>query len=265
MQLFEVCARHRSDRGTISVRLIVLSAVSLVVVAALTLTHLSSSEPPARQPKVTRVLDKLARDGEDRRPRVGKILDRLAAGRELKAADKGDSPTKGTRAAATRGIAVPKDLYSPLGTMTIRSIGLKTPFFNGVFDEIVEEGPGHWPGTPLPGAPGNAAFAGHRTTYTHPFGDLDLLKPGDVVVTKIGRNDPVRFKVFRTTIVPEAEYADFVLKQPERRKARLITLFACHPKGYRTHRIVVQAKAPPLSEQQEDDAPSNDKAERRGT
>ncbi len=263
MHFLQLFARDRSDRGAISIRLLALSVASLVVVAALALTYLSSSEPPPQQPKVTRVLDKLDRDNKERKPRVSRILDRLAAGRDVRAADKGDSPTKGTRAAATK-VVLSKDLYSPLGKMTIPSIGLKTPFFNGVFDEIVEGGPGHWPGTPLPGAPGNAAFAGHRTTYTHPFGDLDLLKPGDLVITKIGRNDPVRFKVFRTTIVPEAEYADFVLKQPAKPKARLITLFACHPKGYRTHRIVVQAKAPPLSEHQGADGPSNDSSERRG-
>lgn len=191
------------------------------------------------------MLDELGQDNQ-RKPKVGRILDKLSAGR-----GKGDSPTKGEPAAAKRAIAIPKELYSPLGEMTIPAIGLRTPFFNGVFDEIVEEGPGHWPGTPLPGAPGNAAFAGHRTTHTHPFGDLDLLTRGDVVITKIGRTEPVRFTVYRTTIVPEANYADFVLKQPSKRGVRMITLFACHPKGYRTHRIVVQAKAQPIAEQQQ--------------
>ena len=95
MHFFQVSARSRSDRGAISIRLIALSAASLVVVAALVLTYLSSSEPPPQQPKVTRVLDKLDRDNKERKPRVSRILDRLAAGRDVRAADKGDSPTKG--------------------------------------------------------------------------------------------------------------------------------------------------------------------------
>ena len=39
----------------------------------------------------------------------------------------------------------------------------------------LRKGPGHYPDTPLPGVMGNMAIAGHRTTYGHPFGDLDQL------------------------------------------------------------------------------------------
>ena len=42
-------------------------------------------------------------------------------------------------------------------------------------------GPGHYPTTPLPGEAGNAAIAGHRTTYLHPFYSLDALVPGDLI------------------------------------------------------------------------------------
>ncbi|MGI8519760.1 MAG: class E sortase, partial [Actinomycetota bacterium] len=104
-------------------------------------------------------------------------------------------------------------------------------------------GPGHWPGTPIPGNAGNSVFAGHRTTFTAPFADLDLLRPGDPVTTRVGRNPPITYRVSRTTVVPESEYVDFVLKQPKKRRARILTLFACTPKGQRTHRIVVSAHA----------------------
>src|ERR1035441_9851797 len=42
-------------------------------------------------------------------------------------------------------------------------------------------GPGHYAGTPLPGQPGNAAIAGHRTTYLHPFYSLDQVAAGDPI------------------------------------------------------------------------------------
>ena len=42
-------------------------------------------------------------------------------------------------------------------------------------------GPGHYPGTPLPGEAGNVAIAGHRTTYLHPFYNLNELVPGDAI------------------------------------------------------------------------------------
>ena len=44
---------------------------------------------------------------------------------------------------------------------------------------ICASGPGHYPGTPLPGEAGNVAIAGHRTTYAHPFYDLNAVAPGD--------------------------------------------------------------------------------------
>ena len=38
------------------------------------------------------------------------------------------------------------------------------------------------PETPLPGQEGNAAIAGHRTTYGAPFNRIDELKPGDEII-----------------------------------------------------------------------------------
>lgn len=131
----------------------------------------------------------------------------------------------------------------PVGRITIPAIDIDAPYRLGAHADIVQLGPGLWPATPFPGEAGNAVFAGHRTTYTHPFADLDLLDEGDRIHTTIqGRRHTV-FKVFRTTIVSEAAYADFVLDQPQHPGARMITLFACTPKGSRSHRIVIQAKA----------------------
>jgi LPXTG-site transpeptidase (sortase) family protein len=144
--------------------------------------------------------------------------------------------------------ATPDGVNLPVGRMVIPAIGLDTAFRLGVHDAIVRLGPGLWPGTPLPGVPGNAVFAGHRTTYSHPFANLDLLERGDVIVTRVPGLGRTVFRVFRIAIVPEAEYAEFVLRQPEEAGARVITLLACTPKGQRTHRIVVQGRARPTDE-----------------
>jgi LPXTG-site transpeptidase (sortase) family protein len=145
--------------------------------------------------------------------------------------------------------AKPRGVNVPVGRMAIPDIGLATPFRLGVHDSVVQLGPGLWPGTPLPGVPGNAVFAGHRTTHTRPFGDLDLLELRDLIVTRVPGLGRTEFRVFRTSIVPEAEYAEFVLRQPKAARARVITLFACTPKGQRTHRIVVQGRARPTDEE----------------
>lgn len=132
--------------------------------------------------------------------------------------------------------------YTPLGRIRIDSIGLDVEYAAGVHPEVLERGPGHWPGTADPGQAGNAVLSGHRTTYTSPFGDLDLLAPGDTIT--VGRDgSSVSFRVTGTTVVPESEYVEFVLRKPADPTARQLTLFACTPKGDRTHRIVVQALA----------------------
>jgi sortase A len=132
---------------------------------------------------------------------------------------------------------------APLGSIAIPSVELDVEFASGVYDEVVARGPGHWPGTPLPGTPGNAVLSGHRTTFTKPFADLDRLVPGDEIRSTLGPRDAVIYEVSATTIVPEADYVDFILRPPANPDELELTLFACHPKGQRTHRIIVQARA----------------------
>lgn len=138
--------------------------------------------------------------------------------------------------------------YTPLGRIGFPTTGLDVEFAGGVQPSVLERGPGHWPGTAMPGQVGNSVLSGHRTTYTHPFADLDLLNVGDpIAVRPTGAAAPTVYRVTETTIVLEAEYVDFVLRQPAEPTVQELTLFACHPKGDRTHRIVVRAVAEPLT------------------
>ena len=70
-----------------------------------------------------------------------------------------------------------------IGTIKIPKIGVDKIFVEGTGRDDLKKGPGHYPGTPLPGQVGNAAIAGHRTTYGQPFFDLDQLDAGDEIVT----------------------------------------------------------------------------------
>jgi sortase (surface protein transpeptidase) len=54
----------------------------------------------------------------------------------------------------------------------------------GTAQEELAQGPGHYPGTALPGEQGNFAVAGHRVGRGSPFLDLDTLRPGDPVVVE---------------------------------------------------------------------------------
>jgi LPXTG-site transpeptidase (sortase) family protein len=149
-----------------------------------------------------------------------------------------------TAAAAARVRTTPGP-YQRLGRVAIPRVHLDVAFGEGVFAKTLEKGPGHWPGTPMPGQNGNAVLSGHRNTHTAPFKYLNLLKHGDKVVVTLAGGKPVTFLVKDTTIVREAKFKDFVLRQPKEADARTVTLFACHPEGNPVYRIVIRAAAKP--------------------
>ncbi|HZJ50158.1 MAG TPA: class E sortase [Actinomycetota bacterium] len=215
---------------------LVASAVSVLFLVGIGLAYWGpSSAPGGRDASPSPA-------GTLQQPRVLEVLDDL---RKEENGRGSDAPVKlsDEKVKLKKPFAVRDGNYSALGIMRIPAIGLKTKFYSGVVDEVVENGPGHWPGTPNPGNAGNSVFAGHRTTFTAPFADLNLLQPGNRITTKVGRNAGVTYRVLRTTVVAESEYVDFVLRQPKKKRVRILTLFACTPKGQRTHRIVVSARA----------------------
>ncbi len=123
-----------------------------------------------------------------------------------------------------------------IGTVTIPKIGLVTPIYEGIWLTVIDHGPGHWPGSAVPGQRGNTVFAGHRVTHTHPFLDVDLLAPGDRVVFTMP-NGVFTYAVTGTTIVTPDEIS---IVYPT--ATPTMTLFACHPKHSAAERIVVKGK-----------------------
>src|SRR5438874_2090686 len=77
-------------------------------------------------------------------------------------------------------VAIPEN-GDAVGHLLIPKIGLDAYVIEGVDVADLRQGPGHYPGTSLPGQEGNAAIAGHRTTYGAPFGDLDQLAKSDEI------------------------------------------------------------------------------------
>jgi len=125
------------------------------------------------------------------------------------------------------------------GTISIPRIGLAMAFVEGTSRDDLKKGPGHYPGTPMPGTIGNAAIAGHRTTYLHPFWGLDNLEPGDdiIVETLAGTFD---YQMTKQLIVKPTDVW-VVANTPDPQ----LTLTACHPKGSASQRIVIKAKLVP--------------------
>ena len=81
------------------------------------------------------------------------------------------------------------------------------------------------------------AIAGHRTTYGHPFHDLDLLQPGDRITleTPIGKCTYELREPWKVVLPTDTAVVDNTPGE-----ARL-TLTTCHPKGSARRRLVVTA------------------------
>jgi sortase A len=106
----------------------------------------------------------------------------------------------------------------------------------GTSASVLANGPGHYPGTPLPGQRGNVAFAAHRAGHGSPFLDFDRLRPGDVVELRQGETTWTYVVDTEPVIVPAI--ADWVLDPLEGRR---LTLTTCWPKYGSEKRMYVRA------------------------
>ena len=154
--------------------------------------------------------------------------------------DEDDEPatdtTPTTQAKVDFTIEEAGDEGSTLGRMVIPAIGIDEVMFEGVLRDTLKMGPGHMPGTPVPGQPGNAVVSGHRTTYGRPFYDLDALEPGDRIEVETATGKHI-FEVRRSLIVLPTDV--FVT---ESRPGAWLTLTTCHPRFSAAERLVIQAE-----------------------
>ena len=169
-------------------------------------------------------------------PLVTRMLDDLRDGRKPESQDQ---PLAGASIKVIR--ASPDNPYA-IGELSIPAIDLRTEVYEGVNETALKQGPGHWPGTPALGEPGNFVLSGHRSTETKPFLYLDRLSRGDVITMNQGTSR-YRFAVDTVTIVPQKRYVPYVLQPPNKPNTQMITLFACNPITAHYQRIVVRARA----------------------
>lgn len=136
-------------------------------------------------------------------------------------------------------VRVPSNPYAaePLvevGTIEIPKIGLTHTVFEGISLRTIDRGPGHWPGTAMPGQVGNAVFAGHRVTHSRPFRNIDQLVPGDEVIFHVNGTRTTYAVTGSEVVTPKALH---IVNQTPTPTA---TLFACHPPGSARFRYVVR-------------------------
>jgi sortase A len=101
---------------------------------------------------------------------------------------------------------------------------------------------GHYDSTQMPGAVGNFAIAGHRTTHGAPFGSIADLRVGDEIYVQTAKGyytytfrnlqyvKPTQVQVLQ--VVPDAPVVSTTSTD------RLITLTSCNPKFSAAERII---------------------------
>ena len=134
----------------------------------------------------------------------------------------------------------------PLGEayaqLLIPSIGVNFMVVQGTEYEDLKMGPGHYADTADPwDDTGRVGIAGHRTTYLHPFFNLDNVSEGDRITlrTEFGTFD---YTVDRVFVVPEYGSGK-VLEQTD---APTLVLTTCNPKYLSYERLIVTATRDPV-------------------
>jgi len=167
----------------------------------------------------------------------------------------------GATAATPREDLVEPAVGRPLAVLHIPRLGedYSRVILEGVSEDQLSQGPGHYVGTALPGQQGNLAIAGHRVGKGSPFLDADQLVPGDPIVVETAQNwyvyrvlgdaatgdytaDPSGIpgqQIVRPTevsvIAPTPGAADPALT------GAYLTLTTCHPKYSARQRLIVHA------------------------
>jgi len=137
--------------------------------------------------------------------------------------------------AAGQGAHVlPGDAYA---VIQIPRIGLDMVVVQGTDYESLKKGPGHYLDTADPwDHTGRVGIAGHRTTYLHPFFDLNEVQPGDPITLQTAYGT-YTYAVTRNFVLPEAT-AGVVLQQTER---PTLVLTTCNPRYASSERLIVEA------------------------
>ena len=153
-------------------------------------------------------------------------------------------PVEPAPAVSTRGptrvpVARPVDTGEALAALRVPRFGADWSWVavEGTALDQLADGPGHYRGTPLPGARGNVAFAAHRAGHGDPFLDFDTLRTGDAVLLE---QAGVRW-TYRLVTAPRIVPVDatWVLRASRDRE---LTLTTCWPRYGSSKRMFVRAR-----------------------
>jgi sortase A len=134
-----------------------------------------------------------------------------------------------------QALTLPK-LGDTVAKLSIPRLGAELYVFEGTDTKDLRLGPGHMPGTAMPGSSGNCVIAGHRDTH---FRLLKDIRQGDAIVLET-RSGRFVYTVDDTSIVRPTNTSAL---QPTR--SAVLHLITCYPfyyLGNAPKRFIVHAK-----------------------
>ena len=131
----------------------------------------------------------------------------------------------------------------PIARLRIRSAGIDAVVFGGADQASLEKGPGHLPGSELPGEDtgrGNCVITGHRDSH---FRHLGWLRKGHRIELEMPSGQTASYEVVsREIVTPDAVR---VLAPTEKPRLTLITCYPFNYVGSAPKRLVVVAEPAP--------------------
>jgi sortase A len=163
------------------------------------------------------------------RDRARSAWDQLTARQAVEATELAIAPDKSLSAVRSG---------APMARLMIPRLGLDEVVVEGVRDSDLRAGPGHLPGSAIPGDSGNAIISAHRDRH---FRSLGTLAVGDTVVTET-LGGSTRWIVSKRTIVRRGAPALYATAEP------VLTLTTCWPiqaLGAAPERLLFEARRIP--------------------
>jgi sortase A len=111
---------------------------------------------------------------------------------------------------------------APVARLLIPKLGLDEVVVEGVEAPELNAGPGHLPGSVLPGERGNSVISAHRDRHFH---GLDRVSVGDTIATETAR-ERVTWVITHRQVLHRAAPALFETREPT------LTLTTCWPVRY---------------------------------
>jgi sortase A len=108
--------------------------------------------------------------------------------------------------------------------------------YEGIRLTTLDLGPGHWPGTAMPGSQGNVVIAGHRVSKHQVFLRINELVVGDEIIFETDSGEVFFYVVTAAEVIEPTDL--WIIDQTPKFTA---TLFACHPPGSTAQRYAVFA------------------------